>query len=147
VVAVLGLPWLGIELAVNQPAAAIAHFFADSFQRRIGTPLPVVAGEPRTAALIALGAPSRPSLFFNATPERSPWVNMNALKAKGAIVIWPTDDTAGLPPPAIQQQFPDLVPEVPRAFERPGRLSLLRLGWALIRPQAPADATTAAPAR
>jgi hypothetical protein len=37
--------------------------------------------------------------------------------------------------------FPDLVPEVPRAFERPvqGMLPLLRIGWAMIRGQTPED--------
>ena len=40
---------------------------------------------------------------------------------------------------AIKERFPDLVPEVPRAFERSvqGRLPLMRIGWALIRPQSP----------
>jgi hypothetical protein len=57
-------------------------------------------------------------------------------------VVWPTTDTAGTPPADIKQDFPDIVPEVPRAFERgvQGRLPLLRIGWALIRPQAPQDA-------
>jgi hypothetical protein len=38
------------------------------------------------------------------------------------------------------------VPEVPRAFERAvqGRLPLLRIGWALIRPQ-PQDSPAPAP--
>ena len=40
------------------------------------------------------------------------------------------------PPPDIKAYFPDLVAEVPRAFERPvqGRLPLLRVGWGVIRP-------------
>jgi 4-amino-4-deoxy-L-arabinose transferase-like glycosyltransferase len=138
VLALFILPWLGIGLNVNQPARAMAQFFDESFQRRVGAPLPIVAGEPRTAALIALAAPSRPSLYFDATPERSPWVTMNDIKTKGAILVWPTTDTAGTPPAELRQRFPDLVPEVPpRAFERPlpGRLPLLRIGWALIRPQ------------
>jgi hypothetical protein len=99
--------------------------------------LQIVAGDPRTAALVALGAPSRPSLFLDATPERSPWVTSDAVKTKGAVVVWPTADTAGTPPPEIKERFPDLVPEGPRAFERSvqGRLPLLRIGWGVIRPQ------------
>jgi hypothetical protein len=64
-------------------------------------------------------------------------VTRDAIRSKGAIVVWPTTDTAGAPPAAIKERFPDLVPEVPRAFERPvqGRLPLLRIGWAVIRPQ------------
>jgi hypothetical protein len=38
----------------------------------------------------------------------------------------------------LKQQFPELVPEVPRVFERrvQGSLPLLRIGWAVIRPAA-----------
>jgi hypothetical protein len=65
-------------------------------------------------------------------------VTAEAVRSKGAIVVWPTADTAGTPPAEIKERFPDLVPEVPRAFERgvQGRLPLLRIGWAVIRPQA-----------
>ena len=147
-------PWLNIDLKVTQPAAAIARFFAESFERRIGAPLHIVAGEPRTAALVTLG-PSRPSLYLNSAPQRSPWVTADAIKAKGAIVVWPTTDPAGTPPDYIKQSFPDLVPEVPpRAFDRrpQGRLPLLRIGWGVIRPQGqqptppPAATPPAAPA-
>ena len=123
---------------IDIEAQPVARFFAESFQRRIGAPLPIVAGEPRTAELVAIGAPSRPSVFLDATPERSPWVSMNDVKSKGAIIVWPTTDTSGTPPPDIKARFPEMVSEVPRAFERPvqGRLPLLRIGWAIIRPQA-----------
>ena len=118
------------------------EFFGESYQRRTGAPLRIVAGEVRTATLVAVGAPSRPSVFLDATPDRSPWVTMEDVKAKGAVVVWPTSDTSGTPPPEIKARFPDIVPEVPRAFARPsqGRLPLLRIGWAVIRPQGqPAD--------
>jgi hypothetical protein len=139
VAAVVVLPWLNIDLRVTYPAEAMARFFSESFERRIGAPLRVVTGDPGIAALVALGAASRPSVYLSATPERSPWVTADTIKTKGAIVVWPTTDTAGAPPPAIKERFPDLVPEVPRAFERSvqGRLPLMRIGWALIRPQSP----------
>ena len=86
------------------------------------------------------------AILFYATPERSPWVTADAIKSKGAIVVWPTTDTAGTPPAEIKERFPDLVPEVPRAFERSvqGQLPLLRIGWAVIRPQAQAAPSAAA---
>jgi hypothetical protein len=138
VAALVVLPWLNIDLRVTYPADAMGRFFAESFERRIGQPLRVVTGDPGIAALVALGAPSRPSLYLSAAPERSPWVTADTVKARGAIVVWPTTDTAGAPPPGIKERFPDLVPEVPRAFERSvqGRLPLMRIGWGLIRPQA-----------
>jgi hypothetical protein len=147
VVALFTLPWLGIDLAVNQPAGAMARFFADSFARRVGKELPIVTGDTRTAELIELGAASRPSLFLEATPKLSPWVSIDDIRTKGAIVVWPTTDTAGAPPAEIMQDFPDIVPEVPRDFARTvrGRLPALRIGWAVIRPQAPQDAPAASP--
>src|SRR5205085_1740143 len=98
----------------------IARFFSESFERRTGTPLQVVAGDPRSAALISLGAPSRPSLLLDATPDRTPWVTFDDARRKGAVVVWPTVDTAGTPPPEIKTHFPDLIPEAAtRVFERP----------------------------
>ncbi len=133
------LPWLGVAGAgVNQPAAAMGRFFADSFERRTGAPLAIVAGEPHTAALVALGAPTRPSLYLDATPERTPWVTADDVRRKGVVVVWPNDDTRAQVPPDIAIRFPGLVADVPRAFERAiqGRLPLLRIGWGVIRPQA-----------
>src|SRR5499426_2989651 len=146
VAALVGLPWLNIDLRVTYPAEAMARFFSESFERRAGKPLEIVTGDPRTAALVALGAPSRPSVFLSATPERSPWVTEDAIKSKGAIVVWPTRDTAGTPPPALKERFPEMVPEVPRVFERAvqGRLPLIRIGWAVLRPQEQPPAPTAA---
>jgi hypothetical protein len=144
------LPWTaGTDLNVAQPANDMGRFFADSFERRTGQPLAVVTGDPRTAALVALAAPSRPSVFFDADPARSPWVTADDIRKKGAIVVWVTSDTTPTPPADIRAYFPDLVPEVPRAFDRPvqGRLPLLRVGWGMIRPgsvaAAPAPKTAA----
>ncbi len=136
IAAFLVLPWLGIDMTPMQPAKAMAQFFGDSFQRRVGAPLSIVTGDPRIAAMVSL-APSRPHLYLDATPQRSPWVTADDVKTKGAIVVWPNSGIAGAPPPDIAARFPGLVPEVPHTFERPvqGALPLLRIGWALIRPQ------------
>ena len=139
-------PWTaGADLNIAQPANAMGAFFADSFERRTGQPLAVVTGDPRTAALVALAAPSRPSVFFDADPARSPWVTADDIRKKGAIVVWLASDTSPAPPADIKAYFPDLVPEVPRVFDRPvqGRLPLLRVGWGVIRPGSVAPASAA----
>ena len=130
-------PWtLAVDLDTGRPAAAMAEFFTDRFHRRTGRPLRVVAGDLDNAGLVAAFSSDRPSLYLVGAPERTPWVAEKDMRENGAIVIWPSADTSGTPPAAITARFPDLVPEVPRSFERPvqGRLPLLRLGWALIRP-------------
>jgi hypothetical protein len=131
------LPWTtGTELNVAQPARAMGRFFAESFERRTGHPLAVVSGDTRLATLIALAAPTHPSVYFDGDPERSPRVTAEDIRQKGAVVVWPAADTEPTPPPDIKTYFPDLVAEVPQTFERPvrGRLPPLRIGWGMIRP-------------
>jgi hypothetical protein len=125
---------LPIEVRVAQPAIAMTDFFADTFQRRTGRPLTIVAGERRFASLVAVTARSRPQQFIDETT--TPWVTATDIRARGAVILWPATDTRGTPPPDIRAQFPDLVLEVPRVFERPlqGFGPPLRVGWAVIRP-------------
>jgi Dolichyl-phosphate-mannose-protein mannosyltransferase len=137
------LPWtIGTDLKIAEPANAMGAFFAESFQRRTGQKLAIITGDPRTAALIALTAPSRPSVFSDADPSRTPWVTADDIRKKGAVVVWLAADTSPVPPPDIKIYFPDLVAEVPRTFDRPveGRLPLLRVGWGVIRPGSVAPA-------
>lgn len=136
--AIAVLPWIyPIDLRAGRPAAEMGRFFGDSFQRRIGKPLPIVTGDQDTAALVALTAPSRPSLYIVDKPVYAPTVKPQDLELKGAVVVWPATDTSGRPPPDIVRQFPNLVAEVPRAFERSfrGFLPVTRIGWAVIRPR------------
>jgi len=141
VIGMVLLPWtLATDLKMDQPANAAGSFFADNFQRRIGRPLDYVSGDERFAALVALGSPSRPHVYFNWAPERSPWATAADMQKQGGLLVWPAADNAGTPPAELKAQFPALVPEVPRSFARPvqGLLPLIRLGWAVLRPQAAA---------
>jgi Dolichyl-phosphate-mannose-protein mannosyltransferase len=142
--AIVLLPWAtGTDLSVAQPAAAMGRFFAESFERRTGHPLAIVSGDARVAALVALSAPSRPSVYFASEPKHSSRVTVQDLRKMGGVIVWPAADTNPAPPAEIKMQFPDLVPEVPRTFKRPvrGRLPPLLIGWGMIRPaSAPAAA-------
>ena len=132
------LPWtIGTDLKVAQPATAMGRFFADSFERRTGQPLAVVTGDPRTAALIALAAPSRPSVYFDADPARSPWVTADDIRKKGAIVVWLAADTDADAAARDQGVFSRSRSRSAAHLRRPvqGRLPLLRVGWGVIRPR------------
>jgi hypothetical protein len=97
-----------------------------------------VAGDAELATLIALDT-GRPHLLLDATPSRTPWLNLAKFNESGGVVVWRASDTSGTPPADIAQRFPGLVPEVPRAFEWfvAGRQPLLRVGWAIVRPKTP----------
>ncbi len=130
-------PWTGgAERDTSLPARDIARFFSDSFERRTNKPLEAVAGDPHLAALIGLG-PTRPHWLRDAAPETTPWLTLDEFAKVGGVVVWRASDTVGLPPAEIAKRFPDLVPEIPRAFEWmiAGRQPLLRIGWAIVRPK------------
>jgi 4-amino-4-deoxy-L-arabinose transferase-like glycosyltransferase len=140
--AVLVLPWLGISgVEVARPAVAMGRFFADNFERSAGAPLTIVAGDPGNAALVALGAPTRPSLYLDATPERSPWISVTELRRRGALVVWPSAGPNIQVPEPIRARFPALSARVPHPFERAvnGRLPPLRIGWGVLRPNQVTD--------
>jgi hypothetical protein len=125
----------------------MGRYFGDSFARRTGHSLAVVSGDDHLAELIALAAPSRPSVYFAADPARSPWISAQDIRDKGAVIVWSATGTNPTPPPEITARFPDLVPEVPRTFPRPvrGRQPPLFIGWGVIRPaNAPVAASPAA---
>lgn len=132
-------PWFGAtEIATTLPANAIAQFYGDSFQRRTNRPLPAVAGDARLAKLIALGS-ARPRPLLAAAPQQGRWLTPAQFNESGGVVVWRAADTAGTPPAEITKQFPGLVPEVPKTFDRlvDGRYAPLRIGWAIVRPKAP----------
>jgi hypothetical protein len=140
VLGILFLPWLAsVNLKVMQPARTEGTFFADSFQRRTGQPLAYVTGDAQVAPLVALSAPSRPHVYFDWAPQRSPWASAADFRKSGGLLVWPAVDNSRTAPAGLKAQFPDMVPEVPRSFARPiqGFLPLIRLGWAMQRPQTP----------
>jgi hypothetical protein len=133
------LPWTAVaDPHIALPAKEMGRFFTENFERRTGQKLQFIAGDPTLAPLIAAGSPSRPFVFGSGEADQLKLQNQDELFEKGAIVVWRATDSTGTPPIDIRTRFPDLVPEVPRVFERrvEGRLPQLRLGWAMIRPKA-----------
>ena len=138
VAATVTLPWTAaVDLEVSKPANAMGQFFTETFRRRTGRPLAIVIGDVRTAGLVAFASSDRPSLYIDGSPALSPWLSDDDVREKGAILVWPAIKQGGAPPPALKERFPDMIAEVPRSFDRSvqGRLPLLRIGWAMIRPR------------
>jgi hypothetical protein len=127
-----------VDLRTAQPADEIAKFFTDNFERRTGRKLDIVAGDPRLAALVSVASSSRPRIFHAPNSGKPQLATLQEAQRKGAVVLWRATDSAGTPPPEVKAQFPEIVPEVPRAFDRmlPGRAPVLRIGWGVVRPQA-----------
>jgi hypothetical protein len=133
------LPWVAsVDPKVARPAGAEGRFFGEIFERRTGRPPAYVAGDPQLAPLIALAMPQRPHVYFDWAPQNSPWASAADVRKRGGVLVWPVKNTAGSPPADLKAQFPGLVPEVPQSFARTvqGFLPLIRVGWAVLRPDA-----------
>jgi 4-amino-4-deoxy-L-arabinose transferase-like glycosyltransferase len=126
-----------VDLKVAQPADDIAKFFTENFERRTQRKLDVVAGDPRLASIVSVASSSRPNIYHDPKSGRPQLARREEALEKGTVVLWRATDSAGTPPPEVKAQFPDIVPEVPRAFDRaiPGRAPVLRIGWGVVRPQ------------
>ena len=121
----LFLPWTGAdEVATSLPAASIARFFGDSFERRTNQRLRAVAGDPQLASMISLDR-GRPHLLLDATPERTPWLSQAKFNETGGVVVWRASDTVGTPPRRHRQ-----------TVSRPGAGSAARVRMAGHRPAA-----------
>jgi len=131
-------PWMNRrEVATSLPSGDIGRFFDRNYSLRANVPLYGVTGGSELAALVAVGAPSRPRVLFDSNYGNTSWFGAQAFNERGGLVVWRAADTAGAPPPDIAARFPGLMPEVPRTFSRliEGRLEPLRIGWAVVRPQ------------
>ena len=65
-----------------------------------------------TAGPVAAFSRDRPSLYLVGAPERTPCVAEKDMRENGAIVMWPSADTAGTPP-AEKGAEPAKPPETP----------------------------------
>ena len=107
IAATVTLPWTAaVDLEVSKPANAMGQFFTDTFRRRTGRPLAIVVGDVRTAGLVALASPDRPSLYIDGSPALSPWISDDDVREKGAVIVWPVTDASGTPPPALEGALP-----------------------------------------
>ena len=43
-------------------------------------------------------APSHPRVLVDGKPARAPWIDLNDLRARGAVVVWTSGDTHVIPP-------------------------------------------------
>jgi hypothetical protein len=76
----------------------------------------------------------QPQVLIDGLPRRAPWIDLNDLHAKGAVVVWTGGDTEHLPP-----KFTAIAgsAEVGKSFTLPARRgdSILHVGWAILKPQ------------
>jgi 4-amino-4-deoxy-L-arabinose transferase-like glycosyltransferase len=129
---------------VNWPQVEIAQRMLAHWKAATDQPLRIVIGDSEPAGLVALTAPTVPSLVIDGDLDVSPWVTPKRLAEQGALVVWRlrTDKASG--------ELVDMprLPEIAKfvtglkigreTFKWPRRTKSgpLVLGYAIILPQA-----------
>jgi hypothetical protein len=121
----------------NWPSAEMARWFTEVYRIRTGQKLAIVAGDAWTAGALALASHDRPRLYLDGNSERAPWIKDERVKRAGVLVVWRVEGSNAAPPPGLAARFPAMAIETPRSFDWAikGRLSPIRIGWAVIPPE------------
>ena len=75
-------------------------------------------------------------MLIDGLPRRAPWIDLNDLRARGAVIVWTDSDPRVLP-----QNFAAVAAgaELGTPFDSAAHRGdgTLHVGWAILRPQAP----------
>jgi hypothetical protein len=120
--------------AVLFPGDKLGADLTQRFHAATGAPLHYVIGSMWDGGNLAHYSPDQPRVLIDGQPARAPWIDLNDLRAKGAMVVWTGGDTAHLP-----AQFAAVAPnaEVGAPFDLPMRRGPgeIHVGWAVLKPQ------------
>ncbi len=120
--------------AVFYPGAELARELSERYRAVTGQRIAYVIGTMWDGGNVAHYAASHPRVLIDGRPERAPWIDLNDLKARGALVLW-TDSDPTLMPVAFRTVAADA------AIQPPFQLKALRgdhittVGWAILQPK------------
>jgi 4-amino-4-deoxy-L-arabinose transferase-like glycosyltransferase len=117
--------------AVFFPGDRYAQELTARYRAATGKPLVYVISSMWEGGNVAHYSSDHPRVLIDGNPERAPWISLDDLKAKGALVVWTAGDLHTVPPEyqsiaaGAQVQEPFLLP-----FRRAG--GTLNVGWAIV---------------
>jgi 4-amino-4-deoxy-L-arabinose transferase-like glycosyltransferase len=120
--------------AVFYPGADIAREISDRYYAVTGKPPVYVIGTMWDGGNIEHYAPSHPRNLVDGKPTRAPWIDLNDLHARGAVVVWTAGDLHVIP-----AEFRTVAADA--AVQPPFLLDDLRggnktnVGWAILLPR------------
>jgi hypothetical protein len=121
--------------AVFYPGDRLGAEMSARFRALTGKPLAYVIATMWDGGNIAHYAPEHPRVLIDGSPRRTPWIDLDDLVARGAVVVWTDGDRRVLP---IPFRGVALDAEVQEPFALPFRRGdgELLVGWAVLRPRA-----------
>jgi 4-amino-4-deoxy-L-arabinose transferase-like glycosyltransferase len=118
------------------PGDALAADLTQRFHDATGgKKLCYVVGSMWLGGNVAHYSPDHPEVLIDGLPRRAPWIDLDDLRAKGAVLTWDASDLDHLPP-----QLAAIAPSarVGTPLTLPARrfgATVERIGWAILMPQ------------
>ncbi len=126
------------------PGSALAGEISARYRAATGQPIPYVISEMYVGGNIEHYAPSHPRVLIDGKPQRAPWISLDDLRKRGAIVVWVGGDLHKMP-----AEFDAIAKgaEVQQPLHLPYRRGsgATDIGWAILKPFIPGRAEGADP--
>jgi len=120
--------------AVFFPGDKLGEMLTQRFHAATGQPLRYVIGTMWDGGNLAHYSPDQPQVLIDGLPQRAPWISLDDLRKRGAVVVWTEHDPKELP-----TQFAAIAPgaDVGAPFDLPMRrgTGAVHIGWAILKPQ------------
>ncbi len=120
--------------AVLYPGGELARELSERTRALTGKPIVYVIGSMWDGGNVSHYAPSHPRVLIDGRPERAPWIDLNDLRAHGAIVVWTAGELNMLP---VEFRTIATDAQVQPPFTLPFRRGdqVLNVGWAILLPR------------
>jgi hypothetical protein len=120
--------------AVLFPGDRLGEMLTARFHDATGAPLRYVIGSMWDGGNLAHYSPDQPRVLIDGLPARAPWINLDDLRDKGAVLVWTQSDPRQVPA-AFAAIAPGAEPGAP--FDLPMRRGdgTVHAGWAILKPR------------
>ena len=116
------------------PGEQLGAEMSRRYRELTGQPLAYVIGTMWLSGNIAHYAPEQPRVLIDGNPERAPWIDLDDLRARGAVVVWVAGDPDVLPPMS-RAVAGDAEIQPPLTLPLHLGAGVTQVGWALLRPR------------
>ena len=117
------------------PGERLATELTQRFRAATGVPLSYVIGSMWDGGNVAHYSPDQPEVLIDGLPHRSPWIDLDNLQTKGALLVWTVGDPHHMPPQFAAIAASAKVGESFTLPARRGKPGEVHVGWAILAPR------------